>query len=142
MDNDSTPIDFMDHDGPSTRPTTTETGDTTSSQHGTPVGRRSSNTIGTNRIFCPVIGCPDSLASSSRHFKDFPSIKAHIDDHCTGHRPGAVPVDFLTRYDYTLCSFCDKTIHKKFNGSHPKCRPRDRLQEQVNTMRNQGNINA
>ena len=53
----------MDLDGSSASSAATETGDTTYLQHGTLVGRRgSSNTIGTtNRIFLPVIVCPESL---------------------------------------------------------------------------------
>ena len=69
------------------------------------------------------------ISSSSRHFKDFTSIKTHIDVHCTGHCSAAVPIDFLTKYDYTQCSFCDTIIHKKFNGSHPKSRPRAHFQD-------------
>ena len=76
------------------------------------------------RILCPVVGCLDASASSSRFFRDFPSIKSHLDDHFTGQRIGAVPIEFLNKYEYNQCSICDKTVHKRFNGSHPKCRPK------------------
>ena len=55
-----------------------------------------------NRILCPVEGCLESLASSSKNFLDFPSIKSHLDDHCSGQLMGAVPIGFIHKYDYTF----------------------------------------
>ena len=98
--------------------------------------RRSSSALGSNRIFCPVVGCPDALASSNRYFRDFASIKTHLNDHCTGHLSGAVPVDFLRHYEYTQCNVCDKVLHNRYNGTCPKCRPMARAHEQINIMRN------
>ena len=92
------------------------------------------------RILCPVVGCLDASASSSRFFRDFPSIKSHLDDHFTGQRIGAVPIEFLNKYEYSQCSICDKTVHKRFNGSHPKCRPKLRLQAQIINNRTKGTI--
>ena len=45
--------------------------------NGTGARRRRSNSLGSSRIFCPVAGCPESLASSNRHFRDFAGIKKH-----------------------------------------------------------------
>ena len=42
-----------------------------------------------SRIFCPVVGCPEASTSSHRRFRDFASIRNHLDKHCTGHLPGA-----------------------------------------------------
>ena len=110
--------------------------------HGTRVvgPRRNSNVPSSTRIFCPVVGCPEALASSSRYFRDFSKIRIHLNDHCTGHLSGAVPVAFLTQNDYSQCNVCDKILHKKFNGTCPKCRPRVRLQSQINIMRRGVNI--
>ena len=52
--------------------------------------RHSGSSFGVNRIFCPVIGCPESLTSSNRHFRDLNSIRNHLNDHCTGHLSGAI----------------------------------------------------
>ena len=87
--------------------------------------RRSSvNTTRNNRILCPVVGCLEASPSSNRHFRDFASIKLHLDDHCTGQLIGAIPTEFLNKYDYSQCSFCYKIVSKHYHGSHPKCRPK------------------
>ena len=106
---------------------------------GTGMCRRSSNTLGIDRIFCPVVGCPDALSSSNKFFRDFASIKSHIDDHITGYRSGAVPSDFLRHHDYSQCDVCDRVVHKRYRGTHPRCRPRARREEQINNLRNRDN---
>ena len=64
------------------------------------VGRRNNSVaLDNTRILCPVVGCLDASASSSRFFRDFPSIKSHLDDHFTGQRIGAVPIEFLNKYE-------------------------------------------
>ena len=73
--------------------------------------RKSSTSVG-NRLFCPVVGCPEALSSSSKHFRDFNSIKSHLNDHCTGHLSGTVPTDFLKHHRYTQCNICDKALYK------------------------------
>ena len=91
------------------------------------------------RIFCPVAGCAEALTSSNRRFRDFKSIKSHLDDHCTGHLSGAIPTEFLIQYSYTKCSGCDKVVHSRLQGICLKCRPIARRREQINSMR--GGIN-
>ena len=98
-----------------------------------PAGRQ------TNRILCPVVGCLEASISSNKHFRDFASIKGHLNDHCTGYLTGAVPISFLTSHGYTQCQICDKVIHKKFRRICPRCKPTAREQEQMNTLRNQIN---
>ena len=58
---------------------------------------------GTNRILCPVAGCPEASPSSFRVFRGFASLKNHLNAHCTGYLSGAVPVEFLRHYNYTQC---------------------------------------
>ena len=101
--------------------------------------RRRSNSLGSSRIFCPVVGCPESLTSGNRYFRDFAGIKNHLNDHCTGHLSGAVPGNFLRHYDYSQCNVCDKVLHKRYLSTCPKCRPRARSQHQLNTLRNRVN---
>ena len=91
------------------------------------------------RIFCPVVGCAHALTSSNRHYRDFKSIKNHLNDHCTGHISGAVPVDFLNQNSYSQCRICDKLVHTKFQGTCLKCRPSARMREQVDSMRRHNN---
>ena len=103
-------------------------------------GRRSSiNSLGSGRIFCPVVGCPDALLSSNKHFRDIAGIKSHLDDHITGYRSGAVPSEFLRQHDYSQCDICDKIVHKRFHGTHPRCRTRSYRNEQINRLRNLDN---
>ena len=95
------------------------------------------NASDSNRLFCLVVECPESRVSSIRTFRNFASIKAHLNDHCTGQLSGAVPVNFLSHFDYTQCRVCDKVLHKKFtNSTCPKCRPTARAQNQILHMRN------
>ena len=95
---------------------------------------------GIGRIFCPVVGCPESLTSSNRYFRDFNSIKIHLNDHCTGHLSGAVPTDFLISHNYTQCIVCNKVLSKCYLSSTcPSCCPRARAQHQLNNLRNNGN---
>ena len=68
-----------------------ETGGEISSLQENPAKRRRKSSTINNRILCPVVGCLESLTSSTRHFKDFASIKPHIDEHCTGYHAEAVP---------------------------------------------------
>ena len=103
-------------------------------------GVHANNAENGQRTLCPVAGCPESLESSTRYFTTFASIRIHLNDHCTGLLTGAVPGDFLRHFDYTQCSICDKILHKRYNGTCPKCRPRARTQEQVNTLRNRINL--
>ena len=98
-------------------------------------GAHNSNTQSSSRILCPVDRCPESLPSSNRHFRDFYSIRSHLNDHCTGHLSGALPAEFLSLFDYSQCRLCDKILHKRFNNTCQKCRPRARAQANVNIMR-------
>ena len=101
--------------------------------------RHSTNSLGGERIFCPVVDCPEALSSSNKHFRDIASIKSHLDDHITGYRPGAVPSEFLRQHDYSQCDICDKIVHKRYKGKHPRCRPRAFREEQINRLRNPDN---
>ena len=93
------------------------------------------------RIFCPVIGCKESLTSSSKYFKDFKSIKNHLNDHCTGHLSGAVPANFLNQNNYTQCTVCFKLVSTRFlDNTCQRCRPVNRLRDQVNALRENNNI--
>ena len=131
----STPVD-QDGGGP-----TASGGAAVHQQGASPAARvRSNSRFGNNRIFCPVDGCPESLFSSNRHFRDFASIKIHLNDHCTGHLSGAVPVDFLSHHNYTQCSECNKVLSSRFNGVCQKCRPWLRKQQQMNDMRSRINL--
>ena len=99
---------------------------------------------GSDRILCPVSGCPEALTSSSRHFRNFASIRNHLNDHCTCQLSGAIPVKFLNHHNFSQCSVCDKIIAKRFHGTCPKCRPIARTQAQMNSMRSRAttpNIN-
>ena len=89
-----------------------------------------------HRILCPVITCPESSVTSNRHFRDFASIKNHLNDHISGHLSGAVPVEFLQHHSYSQCSFCDKVLHTRYHGICQRCRPTARAQEQLNALRN------
>ena len=165
MSNHAT-VEPMDHDGsfqhdhPSSRPYTinTSTAATTLSpmarlpgpltlqdQTGAAVAgpsatQRPSTPATPRRIFCPVISCPESLTSSNRYYRDFKSIKNHLNDHCTGHISGAIPAEFLTQNNYSQCTVCDKLIHTRYQGTCPRCRPTARLRAQVNSMREQNNV--
>ena len=109
---------------------------------GWPGGGNNVNTSDNSRIFCPVAECPESLTSSTKIFRTFASIKIHLNDHCTGHLSGAVPVDFLRYFDYTQCRVCDKILHKKYhNRTCPKCRPAVNTQNQIFQMRNRATQN-
>ena len=100
---------------------------------------RSNSRTGTGRIFCPVVGCPESLSSSNRHFRDFNSIKTHLNDHCTGQLSGAIPSDFLRHHDYTQCRLCDRVLHNRYNSICKKCRPKERSQGPLNNFQTHGN---
>ena len=89
-----------------------------------------------SRILCPVPTCPEASPTSKRYFKDFTSIKNHLNEHCTGHISGVVPIEFLSRYQYSQCSVCDKILHVRYHGTCPRCRPIARTREQVNSIRN------
>ena len=88
-----------------------------------------------SRIICPVATCPEESSTSSRHFRDFASIKNHLNDHCTGHLSGAVPPDFLRYHSYSQCIICDRILHTRYHGVCLRCRPAARAREQVNALR-------
>ena len=92
-----------------------------------------------SRIFCPVVGCPEALISSNRYFRDFASMKIHLNDHITGHLSGAVSTEFLNKYNYSQCRACDKVLSKRFRGICLSCRPRVRTQSQLNIIRSSAN---
>ena len=98
--------------------------------------RNSSRAESNSRIFCPVVGCPESSTSSLRHFRDFKSIRNHLDKHCTGQLSGAIPVNFLYKNNFSQCKECDKIIHLKFKGICPKCKPKSQSRDQLNALRN------
>ena len=105
---------------------------------GSPAGSQGLTTP--RRIFCPVVTCAEALTSTNRHYRDFKSIKSHLDAHCTGHLSGAIPTEFLNQNSYTQCRVCDKVVHTKFQGICVKCRPSARRREQINSLR-RGNNN-
>ena len=86
-------------------------------------------------ILSPVSGCPESFTSSHRCFRDFTSIKNHLNAHCTGQLSGAIPREFLRQYSYSVCNVCDKLIHTRYNGTCPRCRPSARTRVQMDAMR-------
>ena len=94
----------------------------------------------TQRILCPINSCPDSLPTSTSFYRDFPSIRNHLNGHCSGHLPGAVPYDFLHQYNFSLCNVCNKVLHKKFKTC-PKCKPTAHRQSQINSMRARNILN-
>ena len=94
------------------------------------------------RILCPVNGCPESLPSSISIYRDFTSIKNHLNGHCSGYLPGAIPNDFLQHFSYSLCNICNKILHTKFKGTCPKCRPTASRQSQINCIRNRNTLNS
>ena len=87
------------------------------------------------RILCPVEKCPDSLRTSSSFYYDFPSIRTHLNGHCSRHLAGAVPREFLLKYEYSLCNICNKILHIKYKNLCQKCKPTYKRQEQINSMR-------
>ena len=155
------PIEPMEHDGsflhshPFSRSTPNNVSSTSASssplarlpgplslqdQAGTSVGgpsvpQRPTTPTTPCRVFCPVVGCPESLTSSNRNFRDFKSIKNHLNDHCTGHISGAVPAVFLSQNSYSQCSVCNKLVHTRFHGTCIRCRPTARLRAQFNSLR-------
>ena len=102
-------------------------------------GHVATGTQGRCRILCPVAACPEASTSSSKHFRDFTSIKNHLNDHCTGHLDGAVPVSFLSQHGYTQCRVCDKVSHTRYKGICPRCKPKVRTQVHLNSMRDHAN---
>ena len=98
-----------------------------------------SNGQRSQRILCPVPGCLDAIESSHRYFRDFLSIKSHLNDHCTGHLAGAVPISFLTQNDYSLCEICNKVLHIRYHGTCPKCQPYARTRDHLTSIRVNGN---
>ena len=97
------------------------------------------NAHNSHGIFCPVAGCPKASPQNKRPFRDFASIKNHLNDHCTGQISGAVPGTFLANHSYSQCTICDKILHTKYHGTCPKCRPRARARSQMDTMRSRAN---
>ena len=89
-----------------------------------------------DRILSPVAGCPESLRSSIHIFQDFKGIRKHLTAHCSGQLSGAIPLEFLRQYDYSLCNVCGKILHKNYNSICQKCRPQAHRQSQVDAMRN------
>ena len=98
-------------------------------------GRNMSYSQGSGRMLCPVTGCPEASISSSRHFRNFASIRNHLNDHCTGQLSGALPADYLNHHGFTQCSVCDKIISKVYHGTCPRCRPSARIRDQMNSIR-------
>ena len=94
-----------------------------------------SGSQGSARILCPVTGCPEASTSSSRHFRNFASIRPHLNDHCTGQLTGAIPAGFLNHHNFTQCNVCDKIISKVYYGTCPRCRPSNRTRVQINSIR-------
>ena len=93
-----------------------------------------------HRILCPVVGCPEASITSNRHFRDFKSIKHHLNEHCTGHLTGAIPIGFLRLHSYSTCTVCSKVLHVRYLGTCPRCHPRTRTLNHVHSSRK--HINA
>ena len=79
--------------------------------HSTPQRGQINNRGPDVRLLCPVAGCPAADTSSNKHFRDFNSIKGHLNDHITGHLSGTVPAEFLTQHSYSQCRLCDRVLH-------------------------------
>jgi hypothetical protein len=55
-------------------------------------------------------------------------MRHHLDDHCSGTLAGAVPMDYLQAHGLDLCSVCGLLVARRYNGTHPRCRPQSRQQ--------------
>ena len=78
------------------------------------------------RVFCPVMGCPCSDASSARGWTNHASMQAHLNDHCAGSLAGEVPAAYLAQHSLSPCQVCGLLVSRRFNGVHPRCRPEAR----------------
>ena len=94
------------------------------------------------RILCPVTGCPASDTSSNKYFRNFNSIKCHLNDHITGHLTGAVPAEFLALYSYSQCRVCDRVLHSRYHGTCMRCGPTACARRRVEVLRQRNSITA
>ena len=76
----------------------------------------------TERVFCPVPGCP-AAASSGRGWTSHAAMRPHLEDHAAGTLEGEVPQAYRARHHLDLCSVCGGLVASRFNGAHPRCRP-------------------
>ena len=83
-----------------------------------------------------MVTCPEASETSNRHFRNFASIKNHLNDHCTGHLTGAIPLDFLHLHSYSQCRICDRVLHTRYHGICPRCGPTARAQAEMIALRN------
>ena len=80
------------------------------------------------RCFCPVPGCGHADATRASGWGSHDAMRHHLDDHCAGTLAGAVPMEYLDAHRLDLCSVCGLLVARRFNGVHPRCRPRARQQ--------------
>ena len=80
------------------------------------------------RCFCPVPGCGHGDAARASGWGSHDAMLHHLDDHCSGTLAGAVPMDYLQAHGLDLCSVCGLLVARRYNGTHPRCRPQSRQQ--------------
>jgi truncated hemoglobin YjbI len=80
------------------------------------------------RCFCPVPGCGHGDAARASGWGSHEAMRHHLDDHCSGTLAGAVPMDYLQAHGLDLCSVCGLLVARRYNGTHPRCRPQSRQQ--------------
>lgn len=93
-----------------------------------PLRRRVAQQADVVRCFCPVPGCGHADAARASGWGSHEAMRHHLDDHCAGTLMGAVPLEYLDAHRLDLCSVCGLLVARRFNGTHPRCRPRARQQ--------------
>ena len=91
-----------------------------------PAGTESTNTRPSRndrRWRCPVVGCPQHSPNADG-YPDLASLRrSHVDYHAVGTYSGSIPADWLHFHRLTYCGFCSRTLHSRYNGFCPSCRP-------------------
>ena len=78
------------------------------------------------RLFCPILNCPDNDSSKAHGWNTLNCVKAHLYQHTTGRIARSIPTDFLNLHNLSVCGVCYHVISQKFGGICKKCRPESR----------------
>jgi len=78
------------------------------------------------RRFCPIPGCPAGDAQRARGWTFVAGLRSHLNEHCCGRLPGAVPAAVLQPFGWEQCSVCALLVSRWCNGVCPSCRPQAR----------------
>ena len=84
--------------------------------------RQSWQPSSSDRLYCPVPGCPSSDPTRAPGWTSKTTLISHVDSHLAGTLQGHVPAQWFLDHRRQRCTACGLSVSTR-HGAHPTCQP-------------------